>query len=101
METSGVAVSEEMKSGAARLAEDGKTPLFIAAGTSLLGVIAVADVVKADSAAAIAAPPLPITAICNPPPSSPALSPLPSHSRILTSKPPPTGGTSASASVAR
>ena len=49
METSGVAVSEEMKSGAARLAEDGKTPLFIAAGTSLLGVIAVADVVKADS----------------------------------------------------
>ena len=55
METSGVAVSEEMKSGAARLAEDGKTPLFIAAGTSLLGVIAVADVVKADSAAAIAA----------------------------------------------
>ena len=52
METSGVAVSEEMKSGAARLAEDGKTPLFIAAGTSLLGVIAVADVVKADSAAA-------------------------------------------------
>ena len=55
METSGVAVSEEMKSGAARLAEDGKTPLFITAGTSLLGVIAVADVVKADSAAAIAA----------------------------------------------
>ena len=55
METSGVAVGEEMKSGAARLAEDGKTPLFIAAGTSLLGVIAVADVVKADSAAAIAA----------------------------------------------
>lgn len=50
-----MAVSEEMKSGAARLAEDGKTPLFIAAGTSLLGVIAVADVVKADSAAAIAA----------------------------------------------
>ena len=41
METSGVAVSEEMKSGAARLAEDGKTPLFIAAGTSLMGVIAV------------------------------------------------------------
>ena len=55
MEASAVAVSEEMKSGAARLAEDGKTPLFIAAGTSLLGVIAVADVVKADSAAAIAA----------------------------------------------
>ena len=55
MEASAVAVGEEMKSGAARLAEDGKTPLFIAAGTSLLGVIAVADVVKADSAAAIAA----------------------------------------------
>ena len=40
MEASAVAVGEEMRSGAARLAEDGKTPLFIAAGTSLLGVIA-------------------------------------------------------------
>ena len=37
------------------LAADGKTPLYIAAGGRLLGVIAVADVVKPDSAAAIAA----------------------------------------------
>ncbi len=36
------------------LAESGKTPLFFAEGTQLLGVIAVADVVKGDSAAAIA-----------------------------------------------
>ena len=37
------------------LAADGKTPLYIAAGGRLLGVIAVADVVKPDSTAAIAA----------------------------------------------
>ncbi len=37
------------------LAADGKTPLYIAAGGHALGVIAVADVVKPDSAAAIAA----------------------------------------------
>ena len=55
MERSGIAVSPALRDGAAALAEDGKTPLFIAAGTALLGVIAVADVVKADSAAAIAA----------------------------------------------
>ncbi len=39
---------------AQQLAERGKTPLFFAEDTQLLGVIAVADVVKADSAAAIA-----------------------------------------------
>ena len=37
------------------LAAEGKTPLYIAAGGHLLGVVAVADVVKPDSAAAIAA----------------------------------------------
>ncbi len=36
------------------LAQSGKTPLFFAEDSQLLGVIAVADVVKADSAAAIA-----------------------------------------------
>ena len=37
----------------AALAENGKTPLFFAEETELLGVLAVADVVKADSAHAI------------------------------------------------
>ena len=55
MDDSGVAVSEAMRSAAASLAEDGKTPLFIAGSGALLGVIAVADVVKEDSAQAIAA----------------------------------------------
>ena len=55
MDDSGVAVSEAMRSAAAKLAEDGKTPLFIAGSGALLGVIAVADVVKEDSAQAIAA----------------------------------------------
>ena len=55
MERSGVAVSAVLRSAAAQLAEDGKTPLFIAGSGALLGVIAVADVVKSDSAAAIAA----------------------------------------------
>ena len=39
---------------AARLAEEGKTPLFFALDGNLLGVIAVADVLKEDSPAAIA-----------------------------------------------
>ncbi len=55
MEHSAVAVSEEMHTAAVALAEDGKTPLFIAGNGVLLGVIAVADVVKSDSASAIAA----------------------------------------------
>ena len=38
-----------------QLAEEGKTPLFFALDGHLLGIIAVADVVKADSAAAIEA----------------------------------------------
>ena len=52
------AVSVDVSAVAAQaeaLAADGKTPLYIAAGGRLLGVIAVADVVKPDSRAAIAA----------------------------------------------
>ena len=55
MAQSGVAVSAELHSAAAQLAEDGKTPLFVAGNGALLGVVAVADVVKHDSAAAVAA----------------------------------------------
>lgn len=44
-----------METDAHRLAEDGKTPLFFAESGHLLGCIAVADVVKPDSAKAIAA----------------------------------------------
>lgn len=44
-----------LRDAAARLAAQGKTPLYFAEGQLLLGVIAVADVVKPDSAAAIAA----------------------------------------------
>ena len=38
---------------AAQLAQEGKTPLFFALGDRLLGILAVADTVKEDSAAAI------------------------------------------------
>lgn len=44
-----------MEADAHRLAEDGKTPLFFAESGHLLGCIAVADVLKPDSAKAIAA----------------------------------------------
>ena len=44
-----------LRDAAARLAAQGKTPLYFAEDRQLLGVIAVADVVKPDSAAAIAA----------------------------------------------
>lgn len=44
-----------MEADAQRLAEDGKTPLFFAESGRLLGCVAVADVVKPDSAKAIAA----------------------------------------------
>ena len=47
------AVSATMEDAAARLAEEGKTPLFFALDGTLLGVIAVADVLKEDSSAAI------------------------------------------------
>ena len=43
-----------MEADAHRLAEDGKTPLFFAESGRLLGCVAVADVVKPDSAKAIA-----------------------------------------------
>lgn len=48
-----VTISDEVRQQTAALAEDGKTPLFFARGDTLLGVIAVADVIKEDSAAAI------------------------------------------------
>ena len=44
-----------MEADAHRLAEDGKTPLFFAESGRLLGCVAVADVVKPDSAKALAA----------------------------------------------
>ena len=42
-----------MKKAAESLAESGKTPLYFAKGNRLLGVIAVADVIKEDSPQAI------------------------------------------------
>ena len=47
------AVSPEMQSTAERLAQAGKTPLFFSRGEALLGVIAVADVIKEDSPQAV------------------------------------------------
>ena len=52
MEQHGISVSA-LAGHAAALAESGKTPLFFADGQELLGVLAVADVVKPDSADAI------------------------------------------------
>lgn len=48
------AVPAAVKDTAARLAQEGKTPLFFALDGDLLGIIAVADVIKEDSPAAIA-----------------------------------------------
>lgn len=42
-----------MKEEAEKLSQEGKTPLFFAAGNTLLGCIAVADVIREDSAKAI------------------------------------------------
>ena len=53
MEESGIDVAA-LSGHAAALAENGKTPLYFAEDAELLGVIAVADVLKPDSAAAIA-----------------------------------------------
>ena len=50
-----VPVPDSMEQQAAALAEQGKTPLFFAYDGALLGMIAVADVIKPDSPAAIAA----------------------------------------------
>jgi Cu2+-exporting ATPase len=44
---------EQMKDSMQRLAEEGKTPMLFAKGDALLGVIAVADTLKEDSAKAI------------------------------------------------
>ena len=46
-------LSEEIQKTADRLAEEGKTPLFFARDGRLIGIIAVADVVKEDSPEAI------------------------------------------------
>lgn len=46
-------VSDEVRKAAEGFAEQGKTPLFFALGGRLLGVIAVADTIKDDAAAAI------------------------------------------------
>ena len=48
-----VVVSDEMRNRAEELAEAGKTPLFFSRDGQLLGVIAVADVIKEDSPQAI------------------------------------------------
>ena len=46
-------VPENMEKEANRLAEEGKTPLFFAADGNLLGIIAVADVIKEETAQAV------------------------------------------------
>lgn len=46
-------VSDEIQRIALRLSEQGKTPLFFAKGGSLLGAIAVSDVIKEDSPEAV------------------------------------------------
>ena len=47
------AVPEDIRIVAGALAEQGKTPLFFARGGQLYGIIAVADVIKSDSAQAV------------------------------------------------
>ena len=46
-------VTDKMRAEAEKLSESGKTPLFFAAGDKLLGIIAVADVIKEDSPQAV------------------------------------------------
>lgn len=48
-----IGISEEIKKQAEKFAENGKTPLFFAEDECLLGVIAVADTMKDDSAQAV------------------------------------------------
>ena len=48
-----IGVPEDVKTVAQRLAEEGKTPLLFARSKKILGVIAVADVIKEDSPEAI------------------------------------------------
>lgn len=47
------AVSSDLKMKAEKLAEEGKTPLFFAKDADLVGIIAVADVIKEDSPKAV------------------------------------------------
>ena len=51
--SSKINVSADMCSQAVRMAKEGKTPLFFAKGKTLMGIIAVADVIKEDSHQAI------------------------------------------------
>ena len=46
-------ITDEMRSASESLAEQGKTPLFFCRGGVLIGIIAVADVIKADSPQAV------------------------------------------------
>ena len=48
-----VSVPEDMMRQAERLADEGKTPLMFGLGDKLLGIIAVADVIKEDSTEAV------------------------------------------------
>ena len=48
-----VSVPEDMMRQAERLADEGKTPLMFSLGDKLLGIIAVADVIKEDSTEAV------------------------------------------------
>ncbi len=54
MRAEGIA-TDGAKAGAERLADEGKTPMYVAIDGSLAGLIAVADTVKEDSASAIRA----------------------------------------------
>ena len=53
--TTKVNVSNQLKTASEKMAEEGKTPLFFAKNESLLGIIAVADVIKEDSPQAVKA----------------------------------------------
>jgi len=48
-----VRISDQIKAESERLSEEGKTPLFFAKQDKLLGIIAVADVIKEDSPQAV------------------------------------------------
>lgn len=46
-------VSDEIKARSEKLADEGKTPLYFCKGNTFLGIIAVADIIKEDSAKAV------------------------------------------------